>query len=40
MDNKHMTEPWLDQEPMESAYKCLRLENQAHVCFLNENAKN
>ena len=22
IDNKHMTEPWLDQELMESAYKC------------------
>ena len=21
-DNKHMTEPWLDQALMESAYKC------------------
>ena len=22
IDNKHMTEPWLDQALMESAYKC------------------
>ena len=33
IDIKHMTEPWLDQAPMESAYRSVGPSNEYQVCL-------